>query len=175
MVVTVYEKPEPVAYIVLGSYVHPDCARGVTLRQQPVYANELPAIVFCRGCEDQILPAPCVFCEIIAKREPVEWILEPDTWHDAVAFVPLNPVTEGHCLIVPKRHVKDFAADPETFADTARRAAELMRWTNRPMNVITSRGKEATQSVFHLHLHLVPREENDGLALPWYSGKKAKR
>jgi histidine triad (HIT) family protein len=174
MVVTVYEKPEPVAYIVLGSYVHPQCSNVAVLSRQPVYAHELPPIVFCRGCEDQILPAPCVFCEIIAKRQEVEWILMPDTWHDAVAFVPLNPVTEGHCLIVPKRHVKDFAADPETFAATARRAAELMQWTDRPMNVITSRGEAATQSVFHLHLHLVPRAENDGLALPWYSGKRKK-
>lgn len=165
---------EPVAYIVLGSYVHPECSNIPIRSRHPVYAHELPAIVFCRGCEDQILPAPCVFCEIIAGRAPVEWILQPDTWNDAVAFVPLNPVAEGHCLVVPKRHVKDFAADPDTFADTARRAAELMRWTDRPMNVITSRGEEATQSVFHLHLHLVPRKQDDGLALPWYSGKGKK-
>lgn len=172
MVVTVHEKPEPVAYIVFGCYVHPECSNTPIRNRQPVYAHELPPVVFCRGCEDQILPAPCVFCEIIAGRWPVEWILQPDYWPDAVAFVPLNPVTEGHCLIVPKRHVKDFAADPEIFAATARRAAELMQWTPRPMNVITSRGREATQSVFHLHIHLVPRAENDGLALPWYSGKR---
>jgi histidine triad (HIT) family protein len=119
--------------------------------------------------------APCVFCEIVAGRSPAEWILSPDTWPDAVAFVPLDPVTEGHCLIVPKRHVQDFAADPEVFAATARRAAELMRWTARPMNVITSRGAEATQSIFHLHLHLIPRSKNDGLALPWYSGKSSRK
>jgi histidine triad (HIT) family protein len=173
MVVTVYEKPEPVAYIVLGSYVHPECSNIPIRNRQPVYANELPAIVFCRGCEDQILPAPCVFCEIIAKREPVEWILQPDTWHDAVAFVPLNPITEGHCLIAPKRHVKDFAADPETFADTARRAAELMRWTDRPMNLLSTRGKEAGQEIMHLHLHLIPREADDGIRL--LTRKKAKQ
>ncbi|MEU1622380.1 HIT domain-containing protein [Streptomyces sp. NPDC005722] len=68
-------------------------------------------------------------------------------------------------------HVADFASDPGVFAATARRAAELVRWAPRPMNVITSRGREATQSVFHLHLHLVPRAANDGLALPWYSGR----
>lgn len=48
-----------------------------------------------------------------------------------------------------------------------RRAAELMRGTSRHLNLITSRGAAATQSVFHLHLHLVPRTEGDGLALPW--------
>ena len=96
-------------------------------------------------------------------------------WPDALAFVPLNPVVEGHTLVVPKLHVQDFASDPETSAMTMRRAAELMRWTPRAMNVITSKGRAATQSVFHLHLHLVPRVEDDGLALPWYSGKHRKR
>lgn len=167
-----HEQPEPVAYIVLGSYVHPQCSNIPIRNRQPVYASELPAIVFCRGCEDQILPAPCVFCEIIAGRAPVEWILTPGTWHDTVAFVPLDPVTEGHCLIVPKRHVKDFAADPETFADTARRAAELMQWTDRPMNVLTTRGKAAGQEIMHLHLHLIPREAGDGIRLLSRKGKK---
>jgi histidine triad (HIT) family protein len=114
---------------------------------------------------------PCPFCEIVAGRAPAEWIVQRDYWPDAVAFVPLNPVTEGHTLVVPKTHVVDFAADPGVSALTMRRAAELVRWSPRPMNLITSRGREATQSVFHLHLHLVPRAENDGLALPWYSGR----
>jgi histidine triad (HIT) family protein len=117
----------------------------------------------------------CVFCRIIVGMEKAKWVIDPDHWVDAVAFVPLNPVTEGHVLVVPKEHTPDFAADPEIFAKTARRAGELMRWSPRPMNLITSRGREATQSVFHLHLHLVPRAENDGLALPWYSGKGKKR
>lgn len=119
---------------------------------------------------------PCVFCEIIAGRSPVEWVLNPEYyWPDTVAFVPLNPVVEGHTLVVPRTHVADFASNPEVSAMTMKRAAELMQWTPRPMNVITSRGPEATQSIFHLHLHLVPRAENDGLALPWYSGKSKKR
>lgn len=113
----------------------------------------------------------CVFCDIVAGRVPAEWVVPPDRWPDAVAFSPLNPVTPGHVLVVPKVHVRDFAEDPEVYAATSLRAAELMRFTPRAMNVITSRGRAATQSVFHLHVHLVPREVNDGLALPWYSGK----
>lgn len=167
-----HEKPEPVAYIVLGSYVHPECSNVSRFSRQPVYPDDLPPIVFCRGCEDQILPEPCVFCEIIAKREPVEWILQPETWNDAVAFVPLDPITDGHCIIAPKRHVKDFAADPDTFAATAKRAAELMRWTRRPMNLVSTRGREAGQEVIHLHLHLIPREKGDGIRLLSKKGKK---
>lgn len=113
----------------------------------------------------------CPFCEIIAERAEAHWIVLRDYWPDAVAIRPLRPVAPGHVLIIPKTHVPDFAADPDVSAATMRRAAELVRWSPRPMNLITSRGREATQSVFHLHLHLVPREENDGLALPWHSGR----
>lgn len=110
----------------------------------------------------------CPFCEIVAGRAPATYVHE---WSDVIAIVPLNPVVDGHTLVIPKRHVRDFASDPEVSADTMLHAAQLMRWTDRPMNLITSRGREATQSVFHLHLHLVPRAEGDGLALPWYSGR----
>lgn len=111
---------------------------------------------------------PCPFCEINTGRAPATFVHE---WSDTIAIVPLNPVVDGHTLVIPKRHVPDFATDPAVSADTMRRASQLMQSMDRPMNLITSRGREATQSVFHLHLHLVPRAENDGLALPWYSGR----
>lgn len=111
----------------------------------------------------------CPFCEINEGRSPATFV---DEWSDAFAIVPLNPVVEGHTLVIPKSHVADFASDPTVSASTMRRAAQLMEQMDQPMNLITSRGREATQSVFHLHLHLVPRAENDGLALPWYSGRR---
>ncbi|MFJ9633737.1 HIT family protein [Streptomyces sp. NPDC101175] len=114
---------------------------------------------------------PCPFCEINTGRAPATFVHE---WSNAFAITPLNPVVEGHTLVIPKTHVPDFATNPEVSAATMRRAAELMRWTDRPMNLITSRGREATQSSFHLHLHLVPRAPDDGLALPWYSGRSKK-
>lgn len=111
----------------------------------------------------------CPFCEIAAGRAPATIIRE---WPDALAIVPLGPVVDGHTLVIPKTHVTDFAADPVVAAATMSRAAELAgTHPASPMNLITSRGRAATQSVFHLHLHLVPRAENDGLALPWYSGR----
>lgn len=114
----------------------------------------------------------CPFCEIIAGRAPATFVHE---WDDVIAIVPLGPVVAGHTLVIPKEHVRDFSAVPDVSAATMRRAAELMRWTPRSMNLITSKGREATQSVFHLHLHLVPRAENDGLALPWHSGRISRR
>lgn len=114
----------------------------------------------------------CPFCAIVAGQAPATVVRE---WDDALAIVPLQPVVDGHTLVIPKEHVPDFTADPVVSANTMYRAAELMHWTPRPMNLITSKGREATQSVWHLHLHLVPRAANDGLALPWYSGKRGKR
>jgi histidine triad (HIT) family protein len=110
----------------------------------------------------------CVFCEIAAGRAPAKFV---DVWGDAIAITPLKPVVEGHVLVIPRRHVADAASDPEVSAITMRRAAEIAPY---PANIITSLGPEATQSVYHLHLHIVPRAENDGLALPWYSGKRSK-
>lgn len=114
----------------------------------------------------------CIFCRITTYRAPAEVRY---IWTDAIAITPLNPVTPGHTLIIPCQHVTDFAEDPEVTAMTARRAAEFAREEGGPMNLITSWGEEATQSVFHLHIHLVPRRRGDGLALPWYSGKSGGR
>lgn len=115
---------------------------------------------------------PCPFCEINTGRAPATFVRE---WSDAIAIVPLNPVVDGHLLVIPKTHVTDFVADPGVSAATMLRAASLAgEYPAGSMNLITSRGVAATQSVFHLHLHLVPRAENDGLALPWYSGRSSK-
>jgi histidine triad (HIT) family protein len=110
----------------------------------------------------------CPFCNIILNDAPATIV---KNWDDAIAIVPLGPVVKEHILVIPRRHVEDFTTDPEISAITIRHAAELAKEMDTPMNLITSKGKEATQSVFHLHIHLVPRKKNDGLALPWYSGK----
>lgn len=105
----------------------------------------------------------CVSCEIIAGRSST---LLAYGWLDAVAFVPLNPVAPGHVLVVPRIHVDDAIADPIVTAVTFARAAELAA-RYFPCNLITSAGEEATQTVMHFHVHIVPRQHDDGLPLPW--------
>jgi histidine triad (HIT) family protein len=110
--------------------------------------------------------AECPFCDIIRGRGPADIVHQ---WHDAIAFVPLEPVTPGHVLVVPRHHTDEFTEDPESSAVAMRRAAELavILDPDGEYNVITSAGPHATQTIDHLHLHLVPRRARDGLGLPW--------
>ena len=103
----------------------------------------------------------CIFCNLNKIKSEV-------TLHnaDVVSFEPLNPVTPGHRIYVPTKHVTDFWDDPDTFAEVCR-VVSLATSGLGEYNVITSKGKNATQSVFHLHVHVVPRTEGDGLHLPW--------
>ena len=107
--------------------------------------------------------ADCPFCARIAAGE---YTLFDE---HAVAFEPLNPVTPGHLLVVPRRHVVDAGSHPLVASRAMYFAAQLAGpcgWAES-YNLITSAGSAATQTVPHLHIHLVPREEGDGLHLPW--------
>lgn len=106
----------------------------------------------------------CVFCQIISKHLKSEIIYE---WDDVISIVPINPVCTGHILFIPKIHVSNFSENPEVTALTYKRCAEFYATNNIDANLITSKGKNATQTIFHLHIHLVPRLQNDGLHLPW--------
>lgn len=108
-----------------------------------------------------------VFCGIVRGRIHAKTTAR---WDDALAFVPLNPVTQGHELVVPRRHVMDALEAPEVTAAMFAHAAEIAAW---PCNLITSAGDAATQTVFHLHVHIVPRRTNDGLALPWTNQERS--
>lgn len=102
---------------------------------------------------------PCPFCEIVAGRAPATIVRE---WPKTLAIVPLNPVVEGHTLVIPKLHVADFVEAPMVAAETMRRASDLAADLDCPMNLITSKGREAGQTVKHLAIELIPREEQDG-------------
>lgn len=111
----------------------------------------------------------CVFCSIARGEAPAEVVRE---WPDAVAIRPRSGgVSPGHVLVLPRVHVADAGSDPHVTATVMARAAELMA-EHDDANIITSRGVAATQTVFHLHVHVVPRAAGDGLALPWTAQKE---
>lgn len=106
----------------------------------------------------------CVFCEIVAGRSPADFV----AWtNESVIFRPLGPVVDGHVLVIPRRHVADAAEAPAVTGETMKDAANYAATRHPSFNIITSRGRAATQSVFHLHVHVVPRAEDDGLMVPW--------
>lgn len=110
---------------------------------------------------------PCVFCQRVTRGE-----YEPTWLEKVVRFEPLNPVTPGHMLFVPKPHVPDAASNPIVTAGVMSAASEWVHDEVGEANIITSVGSAATQTVFHLHIHVVPRKPGDGLALPWTGQKK---
>lgn len=109
----------------------------------------------------------CAFCAIARGEDPsVEIVCERSQW---VAFFPPEPATPGHTLVIPRDHVPDlWSADAELGTELIEAVIHVGRAVENAvnpggMNLITSAGEAAEQSVFHLHLHVVPRWEDDGL------------
>lgn len=114
--------------------------------------------------------ADCLFCRIIAGELPVAIVDEDER---TLAFMDINPATRGHALVVPRRHGTDlYDTDPEDVAATALAAQRLAvqmrdRLGAAGVNVLNACRPAAWQSVFHYHLHVIPRYEDDPLRLPW--------
>jgi histidine triad (HIT) family protein len=112
----------------------------------------------------------CIFCAIVAGDAPAE-ILDSD--EHTIAFMDINPATAGHALVIPRAHHADLMEMPDEALEqtmvAAKRLAERMRETLDPdgFNIINACGTAAWQTVFHFHLHVVPRFEHDPLELPW--------
>lgn len=102
----------------------------------------------------------CVFCQRIRSGE---YDLSGFT---AVSFEPLNPVTPGHRLFLPVKHVED-ARSTSGLTSAMALASRYAQERDEDFNLITSAGAAATQTIGHLHVHYVPRHVDDGLSLPW--------
>jgi len=111
----------------------------------------------------------CVFCQILAGNMPGEVVYEDE---HAVAFMDIFPWTRGHAVVVPRRHAKNlYEIGDDDLAHTlsaAKRLAEQMR--DRlgcdGVNLLNSCEPAAWQTIFHFHVHVIPRYENDPLELP---------
>jgi histidine triad (HIT) family protein len=112
----------------------------------------------------------CLFCGIVAGDVPAEIV---DSDEHTVAFMDINPATRGHALVVPRRHVADLIdiddAELEVTMLAARRLARRIDETLAPdgLNILNSCRPAAWQTIFHFHLHVIPRYDDDPLQLPW--------
>jgi histidine triad (HIT) family protein len=112
----------------------------------------------------------CLFCGIVAGDVPAQIV---DSDDHTVAFMDINPATRGHALVVPRQHWADLFEIPDDELQrtmlAARRLAVRMRGALDPdgFNVLNSCGAAAWQTIFHFHLHVIPRYEDDPLKLPW--------
>ena len=112
----------------------------------------------------------CIFCKIVEGSIPSHKVFEDAHTY---AFLDIFPANRGHTLVIPKKHCKDiFEADHATYsavAGTAKAVAELLNSKLEPEGVtIFQMNREAGwQSVFHLHMHVIPRWSQDQLHKPW--------
>lgn len=112
----------------------------------------------------------CIFCTIVAGDMPATIVDEDDR---TLAFMDISPATRGHVLVIPREHVSDLhEIDPEDLkavAATAQRVAAKARdrLGADGVNLLNSTGAAAWQTVFHFHVHVIPRYADDPLKLPW--------
>lgn len=112
----------------------------------------------------------CVFCKIVAGTIPCFKLFEDA---ETIAFMDINPGNDGHALAIPKAHHPDIYSLPPALiaatARTAQRVAVAVQKSLSPdgINLVQANGKGAEQSVFHFHLHVLPRRVGDELKMNW--------
>jgi histidine triad (HIT) family protein len=112
----------------------------------------------------------CIFCKIIRGELPAQIV---DRDERTVAFMDISPATRGHALVVPRTHARNLLEiEPEDLEATILGAQRLAKKMPQALgadgvNLLNSCGSEAWQTVFHFHIHVIPRYRDDPLRLPW--------
>jgi diadenosine tetraphosphate (Ap4A) HIT family hydrolase len=113
----------------------------------------------------------CTFCDIASRKIPKEVVFEDEF---CLCIRDRNPVSEGHSLVIPKKHIVSILEASELDWNRLNAAARLCakrlvdEFEADGINILSAHGAAAQQSVFHLHIHLVPRKKGDGLNL-WFN------
>ena len=116
----------------------------------------------------------CIFCKIVAGEMPATIVDEDER---TIAFMDISPATDGHALVIPRAHATDLLSIPLEDLDACMRAAQRLAHRAKEMlhadgiNIINSCGADAWQTVFHFHVHVIPRYKGDPLQLPWVPGE----
>ncbi len=112
----------------------------------------------------------CIFCKIVAGELPAMIVAEDER---TIAFMDIQPASRGHALVIPRAHCRDVHdIDPADLAAVAVTAKALAAKAVQNLgadgvNLLNSNGAAAWQTVFHFHMHVIPRYEGDPLRLPW--------
>lgn len=107
----------------------------------------------------------CVFCKIIKNKESLKIYEDEKT----ICLLDINPISKGHCLVIPKEHFRDiFDIDDECLKNiisVSKKVSTALKQKlgSTGVNILHASGESAQQSVFHFHLHLIPRYKDDGL------------
>jgi len=115
----------------------------------------------------------CIFCKILAGELPATIVDEDE---HTIAFMDIAPATRGHALVIPRAHTPDLlSVDPEDLRAVALASQRLAarakeRLAADGVNLVNSCGAVAWQTIFHFHVHVIPRYEGDPLRLPWVPG-----
>jgi histidine triad (HIT) family protein len=126
-------------------------------------------------------PTACIFCRIVEGREKASFVAQAT---EAVAFLDLHPINEGHTIVVPRKHAASIAEVDEIGAlamwSLARRIGAGLRVSGlrcEAINLFLADGAAAGQEVFHSHLHVIPRWQGDGFGIkfPPHYGAAAER
>ena len=116
----------------------------------------------------------CIFCKIVAGELPASKVDEDER---TVAFMDISPATRGHALVIPREHSTDLLSVPAEDLEACMRTAQRLAHRAKEalgadgVNLLNSCGQAAWQTVFHFHVHVIPRYEDDPLKLPWVPGE----
>lgn len=119
----------------------------------------------------------CIFCKIAKGEFDSAKVYEDE---DVFAFLDINPVSKGHCLVISKKHFENiFDINPETFKKIVVVAKDISEKIKKTLgadglNLLQSNGTEAGQVIFHFHLHIIPRYKDDGLRRNQLFGERPK-
>lgn len=115
----------------------------------------------------------CIFCKIAAGEIPSKTLYEDEQFR---VILDLGPATRGHALILPKNHYANLYELPDESAAEVMKLAKKMACIMRDklkcdgFNLVQNNGESAGQTVFHFHMHLIPRYKDDGQVLGWKAG-----
>jgi len=110
----------------------------------------------------------CIFCKIASKKIPGKVVYEDDV---CLAFLDLSQTTDGHTLVIPKAHYQSILdADPDVAAHIIKVAQQLANklvdtFGAKGCNILSNAGEVAGQSVFHFHIHIIPRYSADDITI----------